>query len=279
MTESLSQRRELLRETLSECDQMLVAYSGGVDSAYLAWEAYQVLGSRMLAVIADSPSIPRRELAAAIDFASVHGIPLHVLQTAEMARPEYVRNDASRCFFCKDELFQAMEELRQKLGFSAIAYGKNLDDSGDFRPGQKAAAFHNAIAPLASALLSKQDIRQLAQAAQLQVWDKPASACLASRLEYGRPVTSEALRQIEQAEDGLISLGLRQFRVRHHGSLARVEIARQELSSVLTIEWLGHITAAVRAAGFQYVTLDCEGYRTGSMNAVLPIEAIAQAGK
>ena len=273
----MSERREMLRKRLTECDRLLVAYSGGVDSAYLAWEAHQVLGDRLLAVIADSPSIPRRELAAAIDFATAHRISLQVLQTAEMTRPEYTRNDASRCFFCKDELFRAMEELRLSLGFRSIAYGKNLDDSGDFRPGHRAAVLHNAIAPLVSAQLGKQDIRDLARAAGLEVWDKPASACLSSRLEYGRSVTPEALRQIELAEDGLFALGLHHFRVRHHGALARVEISREELVAVLSLDWLDRITVAVRSAGFQYVTLDCEGYRSGSMNALLSIESLTQA--
>ena len=277
MTTMLSQRRDVLRKSLAESDRLLVAYSGGVDSAYLAWEAHQVLADRMLAVIADSPSLPRRELAAAIEFASAHRIPLKVLKTEELSRPEYTRNDASRCFFCKDELFQAMEALRSSQGFAAIAYGKNLDDSGEFRPGHRAAVLHNAIAPLASAQLGKQDVRDLARSAGLEVWDKAASACLASRLEYGRPVSTEALWQIEVAEDALCDLGLRHFRVRNHGALARIEISRKELETVLSMEWLDRISVAVRSAGFQYVTLDCEGYRSGSMNALLSIESITQA--
>jgi uncharacterized protein len=269
--------RAALRQALQPYARLLVAYSGGVDSAYLAYEAHQILGNQMLAVIADSPSLPRKELAAAIDFAAAHRIPLHILQTEEMARPDYVRNDGQRCFHCKDELFTAMEVLRDQLGFTAIAYGRNLDDAGDFRPGQQAAAQHHAAAPLADAGLSKAVIRALAQAAGLSVHDKPASACLSSRLEYGRPVTREALLQIEQAEDALHALGLLHVRVRHHGELARIELDRAALSQGVSLALLNDITTAVKAAGFTYVALDTEGYRSGSMNAVLPIEAILSA--
>jgi uncharacterized protein len=270
----LAQQRGALRALLGAQPRLLVAYSGGVDSAYLAWEAHQVLGGAMLAVIADSPSLPRKELAAAIAFAEAHGIPLRVLATGEMERAEYVRNDGQRCFHCKDELFTAMEALRGELGFTAIAYGRNLDDAGDFRPGQRAASLHNAVAPLAEAGLGKASIRALALAAGLSVHDKPASACLSSRLEYGRPVTREALLQIEQAEDGLHALGLRQVRVRHHGELARVELDRARLAEGVSLALLNDLTAAVKAAGFTYVALDSEGYRSGSMNAVLPVAAL-----
>jgi uncharacterized protein len=274
MIESAKNR---LRTLLAQQQRLLVAYSGGVDSAYLAWEAHQVLGANMLAVIADSPSLPRKELAAAIAFAEAHSIPLHILKTDEMDRPHYVRNDGQRCFHCKDELFTAMENLRAELGFTAIAYGRNTDDAGDFRPGQRAADSHRVAAPLAEAGLGKAAIRALAQAANLSVCDKPASACLSSRLEYGRPVTPEALLQIEQAEDALHALGLLQCRVRHHGELARIELDRTTLAQGITIAQLNHITAAVKAAGFTYVALDTEGYRSGSMNALLPVETLLQA--
>ncbi|WP_263408110.1 ATP-dependent sacrificial sulfur transferase LarE [Terriglobus tenax] len=271
---TLETKRETLRAELATSDRLLVAYSGGVDSAYLAWEAYQVLGDRMLAVIADSPSLPRKHLSAAIDFAQQNHIPLRVINTREMEKPDYTRNDSQRCFHCKDELFLAMETLSEELGVSTIAYGRNLDDNGDFRPGQKAAAQHNAIAPLATAQLGKQEIRTLAKNANLTVWDKPASACLSSRLEYGREVTPEALAQVEAAEDALNALGFLQVRVRHHGTLARIEIAREELHRALSMDALDKITAAVRAAGFQYVTLDTQGYRSGSMNAILPVSIL-----
>jgi uncharacterized protein len=271
---SIADQRATLRALLDNAGRLLVAYSGGVDSAYLAYEAHQVLDADMLAVIADSPSLPRKELAAAIAFAQTHGIPLHILRTDEMARPDYVRNDGQRCFHCKDELFAAMERLRVELGFDAIAYGRNLDDAADFRPGQRAAAQHHAIAPLAEAGLGKAAIRALAHAAGLSVHDKPASACLSSRLEYGRPVTREALLQIEQAEDALHALGLLQVRVRHHGDLARIELDRATLADGVSLARLNDITAAVKAAGFVYVALDTEGYRSGSMNAVLPVSAL-----
>jgi uncharacterized protein len=279
LTPQLHSQRDSLRAELARHGRILIAYSGGVDSAYLAWEAHAVLGSeRMLAVLADSASLPRAELAAAIDFATTHHIPLRVLHTDELARADYQRNDAQRCFHCKDELFTRMEQLRAELGFDAIAYGRNVDDAGDFRPGQQAAALHHAIAPLANAGLDKQSIRALAKAFNLSVWDKPAAACLASRIEYGRTVTREALAQVEQAEDALHALGLLQVRVRHHGELARVELDRATLAAGISGEQLAAITHAVKAAGFTFATLDTEGYRSGSMNALLSADALQQAG-
>ena len=278
MDAALQKIRSALHEQLRRYDRLAVAYSGGVDSAYLAWEAHQVLGENMLAVIADSPSLPRTHLAFAIGFAEEHGIPLRVVQTAEMDSEAYRRNDGARCFHCKDELFRTMAGVLRETGITTMAYGRNLDDSGDFRPGQRAAAEHHAVAPLADAGLGKAEIRALAQAAGLSVWDRPASACLSSRLEYGRPVTVEALRQVEDAEESLLQLGFRQLRVRHHGEVARVEIERGELAQALSLDMFARISAAVKAAGFTFVALDTEGYRSGSMNAVLPISAIQAAG-
>jgi uncharacterized protein len=266
----LEQKRAVLQATLRELGSILVAYSGGTDSAYLAYAAQQALGDKMLAVIADSASLPRAELAAALAFAAEHGIPVQVLQTNELESPNYQRNDSQRCFHCKDELFTQMEQARAGRGFRHIAYGMNLDDRGEFRPGQQAAAQHHAVAPLVTAQLSKAEIRALAQQAGLKLWDKPASACLASRIEYGRPVTRENLSQVEQAEEALHLLGFQQVRVRHHGDLARVEISRSELSRALSLEMLDRITAALRPLGFLYITLDTEGYRSGSMNQSLP---------
>ena len=265
----LAAKSALLETTLHNLGSVLVAYSGGTDSAYLAYAAHQTLGENMRAMIADSPSLPRTELAAALAFAAEHKIPIQVLQTDELDSPEYQRNDAHRCFHCKDELFSQMERVRVWTNFAYIAYGMNLDDRGEFRPGQQAAANHHAVAPLVTAQLTKVEIRQLAREANLSLADKPASACLASRIEYGRPVTRENLSQVERAEAALHALGFPQVRVRHHGDLARVEIAREDLSRALSLPVLERITAAIKPLGFLYVTLDIEGYRSGSMNDAL----------
>jgi pyridinium-3,5-biscarboxylic acid mononucleotide sulfurtransferase len=270
----LAAKASLLASKIQELGSVLVAYSGGADSAYLAYAAHRALGDKMLAVIADSPSLPRAELEAALKFTAEHGIPTRVVQTTELEKPEYVRNDSQRCFHCKDELFTVMEDARAQLGFEHLAYGMNAEDQSEFRPGQKAAALHRASAPLAAAGLTKAEIRTLAREANLRIWDKPASACLSSRIEYGRAVTRENLLQVEQAEAALHALGFPQVRVRHHGELARVEIARADLPRALDLAMLDRITSAVRAAGFLYVTLDTQGYRSGSMNDVLPVSAI-----
>jgi len=250
-----------------------------VDSAYLAWGAHQILGEKMVAAIADSASLARSHYRDALAFAEENRIPLLVLETNELEREAYAANDGHRCFHCKDELFTVLEAERVKRGFAAVAYGLNLDDGKDFRPGQKAAAEHRVVAPLADAGLSKGDIRTLAQAAGLRVWDKPASACLSSRIEYGRRVTTEALRQVEDAEEALRELGLHSFRVRHHGSVARIEIAEEELAAALDTEFFRRMAAAVRSAGFPYVAVDCDGYRSGSMNELLPAEMLAGNGR
>jgi pyridinium-3,5-biscarboxylic acid mononucleotide sulfurtransferase len=265
----LAAKSALLHAILRDLGSVLVAYSGGTDSAYLAYAAHQALGDKMQAVIADSASLPRAELAAALAFAADHNIPLEILHTNELESADYQRNDAQRCFHCKDELFHKMEQFRIARGFAHIAYGMNLDDRAEFRPGQQAAVQHHAVAPLVTAGLTKQEIRTLAQQAGLTLWDKPASACLASRIEYGRPVTRENLSQVEQAEAALHTLGFPQVRVRHHGDLARIEIARTDLPRALTLPTLQAITAAIKPLGFLYVTLDTEGYRSGSMNDTL----------
>jgi uncharacterized protein len=272
----LQEKQAALDAALTKLGSVLVAYSGGTDSGYLAWAAHRVLGTRMLAVLADSASLPRAELDAAVAFAGICNFPVHILYTEELNRPEYQRNDANRCFHCKDELFTAMEQARQSLGFDALAYGMNADDRGAFRPGQRAAALHHAHAPLADAELTKDEIRMLAKAEGLSLWDKPASACLSSRIEYGRPVTEAALAQVEASEAAMHALGFRQIRVRHHGDLARIEIDRAELPKAFELAMLSSITRAVRGAGFLYVTIDTEGYRSGSMNAMLPVEALTR---
>ena len=233
----------------------------------------------MLAVIADSASLARTQLDDALAFAREQGIPLEIITTQELERPEYTRNDGARCFHCKDELFAAMEELRAARGFGTIAYGVNADDQIDFRPGQQAARQHKVAAPLLDAGLTKQEIRELARRAGLRIWDKPASACLSSRIEYGRPVTREALAMVEQGEDAIRALGFLQFRVRHHGDIVRIEIAREELERALSPAMAAEFTRIFKALGFKFVTLDLEGFRSGSMNALLPADnLLRQAG-
>ncbi len=271
-------RLRALEARLGELNNLMVAYSGGVDSAFLAATAHRVLGGGMLAVLADSASLARRDLEQAVEFARAIGMPLRVIETGELDKPEYQRNDANRCFHCKTELFAGMEALGRELGFAHIAYGMNADDRKDYRPGQRAAEEHEVMAPLAEAGLTKADVRMLARAAGYALWDRPAAPCLSSRVEYGREVTREVLAQVERAEDAVRKLGFREFRVRHHGELARVEIARAEMPRALAIEMLDAITAALREAGYQYVTLDTTGFRSGSLNALLPAEVLLRRG-
>src|SRR5271170_4645083 len=274
----LEAKRQALYSRLQGIGRLMVAYSGGIDSAFLAYAAHQVLGAEMLAVIADSPSLSRAHLRDAVEFAGQQGIPLRVVDTNELENPDYVKNDGTRCFHCKDELFKVMESVGGPLHFSNVAYGMNLDDLGDFRPGQKAAAQHSVLAPLAEAGLTKEDIRTLAREEGLRIWDKPASACLSSRVAYGLPVTRETLESIEKGEEALFAMGFRQFRVRHHGELVRIEIAREELERMLSLSMFAEASAALKRLGYKYVTLDLEGYRSGSMNALLPASEIVMSG-
>jgi uncharacterized protein len=274
----LTKKRQALDNELRSLGRVLVAYSGGTDSAFLAWAAHEALGTEMLAVIADSASLARYQLNDAVEFAREQDIPLQIIRTQELDRPEYVRNDSSRCFHCKDELFSVMSEFAATNNFQAIAYGVNVDDKGDFRPGQAAAVQHKVAAPLLNAGLGKDEIRSLARDAGLRIWDKPASACLSSRIEYGREVTPEALSMVEQGEDALRQLGFRQFRVRHHGEIARIEIARDEMVRAMTAEMAAEFSRIFKKLGFKFVTLDLEGFRSGSMNALLTPEQIRRAG-
>jgi len=262
-------KQQALDERLRGLEGLLVAYSGGVDSAYLAWRARQVLGGRMRAVIADSPSLPRRQLEEAAAFAKKHAIPLEILSTNELENPEYTKNDLQRCFHCKNELFTVMKAARERLGGRLLAYGMNVDDRGDFRPGQKAAELHDVLAPLVDAGLTKADIRELSREAGLEVWDQPAAPCLSSRIAYGQAVTPRALSDVEQAEDYLRGLGLRHFRVRHHGEIARIEIAVEEMPAVLDVAAMGRISERLKAIGFKHVALECGGFQSGSLHAGL----------
>jgi uncharacterized protein len=260
------EKQDALDAQLRGLDGLLVAYSGGVDSAFLAWRAHAVLGAGMRAVIADSPSLARAHLAEAVTFARKHGIALEVIATNELENPDYAKNDLQRCFHCKNELFTVMKAARERLGARHLAYGMNVDDRGDFRPGQKAAELHDVLAPLVDAGLTKANIRELARAAGLEVWDKPAAPCLSSRIAYGLAVTPRALSDVEQAEEFLRGLGLRQFRVRHHGDVARIEIAIEEMPAVLDVAAMQKISARLKAIGFKHVALDCGGFQSGSLH-------------
>jgi len=267
---------QALEARLKELGCLMVAYSGGVDSAFLAATANRILGGKMLAVLADSASLARRDMDQAKAFANSLGMPLLIVQTEELDQPDYTRNDANRCFHCKTELFSSMKKLGAEKGFALIAYGMNADDTRDYRPGQRAAEQNEVLAPLAEVGLTKLEIRALSKAAGYPLWDRPAAPCLSSRVEYGRTVTREVLAQIEEGEEALRQLGFRELRVRHHGELARVEIARTELSKALSMDMLDAITAALKKAGFKYVTLDCSGFHSGSMNFILPADVLAR---
>ena len=263
------QKQERLFDRLRECASLLVAFSGGADSAYLAWSAHQVLGDRALAVTALSASFSRHDREQAEAFVRASGVRHEFIETREFDNPLYVANNADRCYHCKDELFERMEALATQRKFRAIAYGINADDTRDFRPGHRAAHEHRVLAPLLDVGLKKQEIRELSRLAALPTWDRPASACLSSRIPYGTQVTSELLDKVERAEAALRALGFQQFRVRAHGELARIELAPDELSRGLQPGITRQIAAHVKAAGFVFVTLDLEGYRQGSLNSLL----------
>jgi uncharacterized protein len=265
----LDAKQEKLFAILRDLQRVIIAYSGGTDSAYLAWAAHHVLGEGAVAVTADSPSMPRSHKRDAERFARECGFRHEYIATYEFEDPDYVKNDKDRCFHCKDELFVRLEAYAGQNGYAHIVYGVNQDDLGDYRPGQRAATLHDVRAPLADAGLTKQEIRELARRAGLSIWDRPASACLSSRVPYGTPVTLETIRTIEEGEEAIRALGFRQFRVRFHGELVRIEVAKNELPNALTTESAEAFAAIFKQLGFLYVTLDLEGYRQGSLNAVL----------
>jgi uncharacterized protein len=268
-TDAARKEYELLTR-LAELPSLLIAVSGGADSAYLAWAANKALGKRSLSVTAISPSYSAYDRAELEKFIAHTGVRHEFVETHEMENPAYRANAGDRCYYCKDELFNVLDELANLRKFVAVAYGVNADDTSDFRPGHRAAAEHRVLAPLLEAKMSKGDIRALSQRAGLPTWDRPASACLSSRLPYGTEVTPERLTLIENGEAILRELGFRQFRVRLHDKLARIEIAREELPLAMTPEMGATISQRFKAAGFLYVALDLEGYRQGSLNAALP---------
>jgi uncharacterized protein len=267
--EALLEKQEKLFTLLRGMRRVIVAYSGGTDSAYLAWAATRALGSNALAITADSASIPESHKRDAEALAREFGVQHEYIATYEFENPDYVKNAPDRCFHCKDELFTRLEQVGRQRGVEHIVYGVNVDDLGDYRPGQNAAQQHQVKAPLVDAGLTKAEIRELSRMAGLPTWNRPASACLSSRVPYGTPVTPKTVKTIESGEEAIRALGFRQFRVRFHGELVRIEIAPDELEKALTLDMAARFTEIFKRLGFLYVTLDLEGYRQGSLNAVL----------
>jgi len=266
---SLAEKQEKLFSILAEMGRVMVAYSGGTDSAYLAWAAHRVLSGNAVAITADSASIPDSHKRDAEAFARECGFRHEYIETHEFDNPDYVKNDPNRCFHCKDELFTELDTLGRERGIQHIVYGVNVDDLGDYRPGQRAAKLHQVEAPLVDAGLTKAEIRELSRLANLSTWDRPASACLSSRIPYGTAVTVENVKTVEVGEEAIKALGFRQFRVRFHGELVRLEIAPDELARALTPEMARAFVEIFKPLGFHYVTIDLEGYRQGSLNSVL----------
>lgn len=261
----MTDKERALRETLSSLGSVVVAYSGGVDSAYLAYVAHETLGDRAVAVTADSPSYPERHRRMAVDIASRFGIPHEIIQTSELERPEYRANPANRCYYCKSELYTHLSRIATDRG-AIVVDGNNADDRGDYRPGRQAAREYGVRSPLDEVNLSKGEIRELARTAGLPTWDEPASACLSSRIPYHSEVTDEKLRTIERAEEVLHAHGFRICRVRHHDNLARIELGRSELPRALEPDMSALLVRELKAIGYRYVTIDLQGYRTGSLN-------------
>jgi uncharacterized protein len=268
----LREKEEKLFADLGAMDRVIVAFSGGTDSAYLAWAANRVLGAKAIAMTADSASLPESHKRDAEAFVRQFDITHEYIQTYEFENPEYLKNAPDRCFHCKDELFTRLSQVGRERGIEHIIYGVNLDDLGDYRPGQNAAKKHEVAAPLADAGLSKAEIRELSRQAGLPTWDRPAAACLSSRIPYGTPVTIENIKTVETGEEEIKALGFRQFRVRFHGEVVRIEIDPAEMAAALNPEMARRFTAIFKKLGFKYVTLDLEGYRQGSLNEVLGLK-------
>ena len=258
-------KERALCDTLTSLGSVIVAYSGGADSAYLAFIAHRTLGGRAVAVTADSPSYPERHRQLAIQIARDFGLQHEIIQTSELERPEYRANPSNRCYYCKHELYTHLSRIAAGRG-AVIVDGNNADDRGDYRPGRQAAREFGVRSPLDEVDLSKEEIRALSRQAGLPTWNEPASACLSSRIPYHTEVTDEKLRTIERAEQALRALGFRVFRVRHHDDLARIEIARDEMPRALDPDVSAAIVRALKEAGYRYVSLDLQGYRTGSLN-------------
>lgn len=266
---NLEEKEKRLETLLQELDRVLVAYSGGVDSSYLAYKAHQVLGSRALAVTAESASVPSHQRQMALKVAAQFGFPHEIIRTEEVDKPEYRANPINRCYYCKDELFEKLGAIAKARGFAVILDGLNAGDLGDYRPGRKAAHEHQVRSPLMEAGLSKQEIRELSRRAGLPTADQPASACLSSRFPYGVQITVEKLKQVDRGEEALREMGFRVFRVRHHEEIVRLEFGPEDLAKALNVEVASHLTRIFKGLGYKYVTLDLEGYRTGSLNEVL----------
>jgi pyridinium-3,5-biscarboxylic acid mononucleotide sulfurtransferase len=270
----LDAKEAQLRERVATFESLIIAFSGGVDSAYLAWLSTQVLGPAALCVTADSPSYPDRHRQLALRVAREFGLHHEIVLTGELERPEYRANPVNRCYYCKHELYTVLSRLAAARGFGAIADGSNADDRGDYRPGRQAAREFGIRSPLDEAGLTKADIRELSRRAGLPTWDEPASACLSSRIPYESEVTNEKLRVIERAEDVLRGLGFRVCRVRHHDTLARLEVGRDELPRLLDPQVSDRVVSELRALGYRHVTIDLQGYRMGSLNEGLRLRPV-----
>ena len=271
---TLLHKHAALRRILQDIPSLVVAYSGGVDSAYLAFLATDVLGSRALCVTADSPSYPDRHRQLALSLAARFGLQHEIIRTAELERPEYRANPANRCYYCKHELYTHLSAIARERGIAVIADGSNADDRGDYRPGRQAAREFGVRSPLDEAGLTKSEIRELSRRAGLPTWDEPASACLSSRIPYFSEVTDDKLRTIERAEAVLRDLGFRVFRVRHHDAIARIELGRDEIPRALESDVADTIDRELRALGYQHVAVDLRGYRLGSLNEALRLRPV-----